>query len=67
MAALWAGDFPLRTSTYEKAREIAPRLDIYFLENEWKAWLAKTGKTPKDPDKAFLGFVRCKLKQHGNL
>jgi hypothetical protein len=67
MAALWAGDFPLRTSTYERAREIAPRLDIYFLENEWKAWLAKTGKTPKDPDKAFLGFVRCKLKQHGNL
>lgn len=67
MAALWTGDFPLKTSTFEKAKEIAPRLDIYFLENEWKDWIAKTGKMPKNPDKAFLGFVRLKVKQHGGL
>jgi hypothetical protein len=67
MAVLWTGDIPLRTSTFEDAREIAPRLDIYFLENEWKVWIAKTGILPKDPDKAFLGFVRLKAKQHNGL
>lgn len=64
LTTLWTGDIPLRTSTYEEAREIAPRLDIYYLEGEWKAWISKTGKMPKNPDKAFLGFIRLKAKQH---
>lgn len=54
----------LRTETYEKARELAPRLDIYYLENEWREWIARKGAPPKDPDKAFLGFVRTKAGQH---
>lgn len=65
MVNLWTGDIPLRTTTFEEARAIAPRLDIYFLENEWKDWINKTGKMPKNPDKAFLGFIRLKVKQHG--
>jgi len=54
----------LRTVTYEKARELAPGLDIYYIESEWKEWIAKKGEMPKDPDKAFLGFVRTKAKQY---
>jgi hypothetical protein len=67
LANLWTGDFHLSTTTFDKAREIAPRLDIYALESDWKAWIDKTGKFPKDPDKAFIGFVRLKAKQHGGF
>lgn len=66
-AALLASDdvpIRLRTETFEKAREAAPRLDIYYLENEWREWIAKKGERPKDPDKAFIGFCRQKAKQH---
>lgn len=59
-------DIQLRTVTYEKARELAPGLDIYYIENEWKEWIAKKGEMPKNPDKAYLGFVRKKAKQHGS-
>jgi hypothetical protein len=59
-----ASDLYLRTDTYEKAREVAPRLDIYYLEGAWREWVAKTGELPKDPDKAFIGFCRHKAKQH---
>ncbi len=61
---LRASDLALRTTTYEKAREAAPRLDIYYLESEWREWIAKTGKLPQDPDRAFIGFCRQKAKQH---
>lgn len=54
----------LRTETYEKARDLAPRLDIYYLENEWREWIARKGAPPKNADKAFLGFVRTKAGQH---
>jgi hypothetical protein len=59
-----AGALLLRTETFEKARELAPRLDIYYLENEWREWIAKKGEMPKNPDQAFLGFIRTKAKQH---
>lgn len=59
-----ASDLFLRTASFEKAREVAPRLDIYVLEQEWRAWIIKTGNLPKDPDKAFVGFCRHKAKQH---
>jgi hypothetical protein len=58
------GALRLRTDTFEKARELAPRLDIYYLENEWRDWIAKKGEMPKNPDQAFLGFIRTKAKQH---
>ncbi len=58
------GTIRLRLDTYEKARLVAPRLDIYYLENEWREWVAKKGEMPKNPDQAFLGFLRTKAKQH---
>jgi hypothetical protein len=59
-----ASDLFIKTETFEKAREAAPRLDIYYLESEWREWIAKTGKLPQDPDRAFIGFCRHKAKQH---
>jgi hypothetical protein len=58
------GALRLRLDTFEKARELAPRLDIYALEYDWREWVAKKGEMPKNPDQAFLGFVRTKAKQH---
>ena len=58
-----ASDLFLRTASFEKAREVAPRLDIYYLERMARMDI-KTGNLPKDPDKAFVGFCRHKAKQH---
>ena len=57
----------LRVETYEKAREIAPRLDIYYLEGEWRDWMTQKGEKPKNPDQAFLGFLRKKATQHNGF
>ncbi|PRY92012.1 replication initiator protein [Hasllibacter halocynthiae] len=47
----------LRTETYETARLRHPGYDVYFVEAEWRAW-AKGREAPKDPDRAFLAFLR---------
>ena len=62
---LASSDFLLQTETYEKARRAAPGLDIYALEQDWREWIAKTGKLPDTPDGAFIGFCKRKAKQHG--
>jgi hypothetical protein len=56
-------DPALDSETYVKAREIAPGLDIYGLEAEWKDSVAQAGKAPRDPDGAFLKFCGEKAKQ----
>ncbi len=52
----------LRYDTYDKAREVAPGWDIYALEDEWRAWIARKvtsgEKPPTAPDSSFLGFCR---------
>ena len=53
----------LKTATYEKARQVAPRWDVYALENEWKEWIAKKGELPKNPDAAFIGFCKQKAQR----
>ena len=52
----------LKPKTYEDAKELAPRYDIRFLENEWRAW---SKEPPKNADKAFLGFCRDYNNRHG--
>jgi len=49
----------LRTATYERAKEAAPRWDVYELERQWREWIAKKGM-PKKPDAAFVAFCRKK-------
>ena len=46
----------LSPATLEAARALAPGADIYALEAEWRAF-AET-RPPRDPDAAFLGWVR---------
>ena len=53
----------LKTATYEKARQVAPRWDVYALENQWKEWIAKKGELPKNPDAAFIGFCKQKAQR----
>jgi hypothetical protein len=55
----------LKTETFEKAREAAPGLDIYALEQDWREWMERRGERPENPDKAFIGFCRTKARQHG--
>lgn len=52
----------LKSETYEKAREVAPTWDIYFLEQEWREWIVEP---PKYPDAAFIGFCRKYYEKHG--
>ena len=53
-------DFPvLSPETYEKAKKLAPDLDVYVLEEDWRAYWIESGKPELDsPDGAFLGFCR---------
>ncbi len=50
----------LKSATYEKAHDAAPGYDIYFIEEKWisSGFAAKA----KNPDTAFLGFVRKHVK-----
>ena len=54
----------LSSSTYEKARKVAPQIDVYFLESEWIRFWFKTGKPRlKNPDGAFIEFCRKRQSQ----
>lgn len=52
------------TTTYEKAKEVAPQFDVYGLEQEFRAWWFDSNKpVPKDLEKAFLGFCKQRSKR----
>ena len=51
----------LRTATYEKAKKVAPKFDIYYLETEWREWIGKQTTATENPDGSFINF--CKTKQ----
>ncbi len=49
----------LRAETLEEARTLRPGADVYALEAEWRRFWERTGRPPlKNPDSAFLGFIR---------
>lgn len=49
----------LHDRTRDEARHIVPGADVYALEAEWCAWWIDTGcPALRDPDKAFLGWLR---------
>jgi hypothetical protein len=54
----------LSTETYQKAKKVAPGWDVYFLEQQWREWIA--GKeTPKNPNAAFIGFCKQRFQKKG--
>ena len=55
----------LGPGVYEEAREAAPGWDIYAIEREWRAWLAKEEIEPKHPGKHFLKFCRSWFERRG--
>jgi plasmid replication initiation protein len=52
----------LKPDTFLEAKECAPGWDVYYLEQEWRAWITEP---PRNPDKAFLGFCRKWSKTRG--
>ncbi|NEP62279.1 MAG: replication initiator protein A [Symploca sp. SIO2G7] len=56
----------LKTTTYEKAKQIAPGYDIYALEDDWRKATVNNGIKLKDPDAAFLAWCR-KVAQRNPL
>lgn len=58
------GNRPLRTETYEKARKLYPGYDIYYVEQEWRAWMADKDEVLQNPDGAFLGFFAGYAERH---
>ena len=53
---------PLKSDTYERARQAAPGWDIYHLEREWREWIIEP---PRDADGAFIGFCRKWFERRG--
>ena len=51
---------PLKADTYEQAKLAAPGLDVYALEQDWRASFASP---PKYPDAAFVGFCRSRFER----
>ena len=55
---------PLSSETLEAARALAPGWDVYALEAEWRAYWAGAGRPRlRSADKAFLGFVKARMRQ----
>lgn len=55
----------IRTDTREKAKKLLPGYDIYFVEQEWKDWVASAGKeAPRSPDGAFIAFCKQYADKH---
>ena len=60
------GFFFISPETRLAAKEIAKGWDIDHVEQEWRCWVADQNKgTPKNPNKAFLGFCKTWFKTRG--
>ena len=56
-----------RGTTYLKAKKIAPGLDIYSIEAEWKSWLTSTGKVPDNYEASFIWFCKKKAQNSTSI
>jgi plasmid replication initiation protein len=52
----------LKGDTYDEARKVAPGWDVHYLEQEWRDWMKET---PKNADRAFVGFCRKWFERRG--
>lgn len=51
---------PLSSDALDAARALAPGMDIYVLEAEWREYWARSGKPKlRSSDAAFVGFVKA--------
>ena len=49
-----------RGEVYEKAKQVAPLLDVYELERQFNDWSNKKGETLQNEEGAFIAFCRKK-------
>lgn len=57
----------LNAETYHQARTVAPRYDVYWLEQEWREfWLASGKPEFKHPDRAFIAFCKNRFERQPN-
>lgn len=62
----WIDEIRLDSDTYAEAREAAPGWDPYHIEQEWRNWLAASGKEPpRKPDLAFIRFCMSFHERRG--
>jgi plasmid replication initiation protein len=61
-------DYPrLDPETYHDARTVAPGYDVYYLEEQWRAFWLESGKPElKNPDAAFIGFCKSRHERKPN-
>ena len=63
-----ANDGPtLATWAYEKAKKAAPGIDIYAVEQDFRAWIKGKEEPEKGYEAAFIGFCRQKYKKEGQF
>ena len=60
--------FPvLKSGTLETAKKVAPRYDVYFLQEEWLDFWASTGKAKlNNPDGSFIAFCKKRYERNPN-
>jgi hypothetical protein len=52
------------TEVLDAARALAPGLDVYALEAEWRTFWVQSGKPRLGaPEKAFLGWLKGRVKR----
>lgn len=57
----------LSPDVYERAREVAPQYDVYWLEKEWRNFWVDSGKPVlRNPDAAFIAFCRRRHERKPN-
>lgn len=56
----------LDPEAHHDARTVAPGWDVYYLEQEWRSWMADYDiEPPRNPTKAFIGFCRKWYEKRG--
>lgn len=56
----------LDPETHHDARQVALGWDVYYLEQEWRNWMADYDiEPPRNPSKAFIGFCRKWAERNG--
>ena len=48
------------TEIYTKAKKLAPKFEVSFLEREWRDWVIQNDIPVKNPEAHFLAFVKQK-------
>lgn len=63
------GGFQISGEGFAEAKSHAPGWDIYYLEQEWRSWVAKMMADgmggPRDADAAFVGFCKKWFEKRG--